>query len=337
VASIYKRGRVWYVSYYVNGKRVRKRVGTSKKLAEIARKEIEVKIAKGELGWEEVKDPTFCDFKNGYLAYLKANTRPTTYTRYKEAIEHFLEFLKRNGKISWKLSQISFQFIERYKQERINKVKPLTVNLELKVLKAFYNFAIKCSCAKENPVNKVPFYREPEKKPRFLSQKEINRLLANSNDLFPILYTFLKTGLRKSELVNLRWEDIDFERLCIKVESNENWSTKTGNSREIPIDKNLLSVLKKLPRTSEYVFVNTNGRKYQHHLTERVKRLGKRIGLPNLTLHTLRHTFISHLVMSGVDLVTVKELAGHADIKTTMRYAHLAPEHLRKSIEKLPY
>ena len=117
----------------------------------------------------------------------------------------------------------------------------------------------------------------------------------------------------------------------------ESGKQKTGNTREIPIGDALLSLLKKLPRRSEYVFVNTQGRKYQYHLTERVKRLGKRIGLPNLTLHTLRHTFISHLVMSGVDLVTVKEFAGHADIKTTMRYAHLAPEHLRKSIGKLPY
>jgi len=337
VASIYKRGRVWYVSYYVNGKRIRKRIGTSKKLAELFQKEIEVKIAKGELGWEEIKDPTFNEFKDNYLAYLKANTRPTTYTRYKEAIEHFLEFLKRNGSISWRLSQISFQFIERYKQERIRYVKPLTVNLELKVLKALFNYAIKCRCASKNPLNEVPFCKVSQKRPRFLTKEQIRRLLASANSLYPILYTFLKTGLRKSELINLKWENIDFERKCILIESNKEWQTKTGNTREIPIGDDLLSLLKKLPRKSEYVFVNTNDRKYQHHLTERVKRLGKRIGLPDLTLHTLRHTFISHLVMSGVDLVTVKELAGHADIKTTMRYAHLAPEHLRKSIEKLPY
>jgi len=337
VASIYKRGRVWYVSYYINGKRIRKRVGTSKKLAELFQKEIEVKIAKGGLGWEEIKDPTFNEFKDKYLAYLKANTRPTTYTRYKEAIEHFLEFLKRNGSISWRLSQISFQFIERYKQERINKVKPLTVNLELKILKALFNYAIKCRCASKNPLNEVPFFRAPEKRPPFLTKNEIRKLLASADSLYPILYTFLKTGLRKSELINLKWENIDFERKCILIESNKEWQTKTGNTREIPIGDDLLSLLKKLTRKSEYVFVNTNGRKYQHHLTERVKRLGKRIGLPDLTLHTLRHTFISHLVMSGVDLVTVKELAGHADIKTTMRYAHLAPEHLRKSIKRLPY
>jgi len=337
MASIYKRGRIWYISYYVNGRRIRKRVGPSKKLAELFQKEVELKIAKGELGWEEVKDPTFNEFKDKYLAYLKANIRPTTYTRYKEAIEHFLEFLERNGSISWRLSQISFQFIERYKQERIRYVKSLTVNLELKVLKALFNYAIKCRCASKNPVNEVPFFKVSQKRPRFLTKEQIRKLLNSADSLYPILYTFLKTGLRKSELVNLKWENVDFERKRILIESNKEWQTKTGNTREIPVEDDLLSLLKKLPRKSEYVFINTRNRKYQHHLTERVKRLGRRLGLENLTLHMLRHTFISHLVMSGVDLVTVKELAGHADIKTTMRYAHLAPEHLRRSIERLPY
>jgi len=150
----------------------------------------------------------------------------------------------------------------------------------------------------------VPFYREPDKKPKFLSQEQINYLLSSCNGLYPILYIFLKTGLRKGDLVNLRWENVDFERKCIRVESNESWFTKTGNSRGIPIDKNLLSTLKKLPRKSEYVFLNTNGKKYDYHLNERVKKLGKRLGIKNLTLHTLRHTFISHLVMSGVDLLS---------------------------------
>jgi integrase len=143
-----------------------------------------------------------------------------------------------------------------------------------------------------------------------------------------VLYTFLKTGLRKSELINLNWKDIDFRRKYITIESKEDWRTKTGNTREIPVGDDLMEILNKLPRTSDYVFINSNGRKYGFHLTERVKRLAKNIGIADMTVHALRHTFISHLVMNGVDLVSVKELAGHSDIKTTMRYAHLAPGHL---------
>jgi len=337
MASIYKRGRIWYLSYYSSKKRVRKHVGKSKKLAELAREEVEVQIAKDELGWKEVQDYTFHEFAPKYLEYLKGNVRPTTYLRYRKTLEHFTNYLSQHQSLHVRLSQVPFHLIEEYKQKRVSLVKPLTVNVELKVLKALYNFAIKCRCARENPVTKVAFFQEVERKPRYLTRDEIEHLLKNSNGLYPVLYTLLKTGLRKGEVINLRWEDVDFTRKCIRVESKEDWHTKTGNSREIPIYEDLLEILRELPRKSHYVFLNTNGRKYGYHLTERVKRLGRRIGIENLTVHALRHTFISHLVMSGVDLVTVKELAGHSDIKTTMRYAHLAPEHLRKSIGKLPY
>ncbi len=278
MASVYKRENVWYLSYRAGGRRVRKSVGNSKKLAILAQKEVEVRIAKKKLGWQEIRDPALCYFQEEYLRYLKANTRPTTYVRYRKALQHFTSFLESYGSPSLKLSQISFQLIEEYKQERSKVVKPLTVNVELKVLKALYNFAMKCRCAKENPVSQVSFYREVEKKPRFLREEEIENLLSHSNGLYPVLYTFLKTGLRKSELINLRWEDIDFERKYIRVESKEDWCTKTGNTREIPIADDLVEILNKLPKTSDYVFLNSNGNKYGFHLTERVKRLAKSIG-----------------------------------------------------------
>jgi len=85
-----------------------------------------------------------------YLQYLEANTRPTTYVRYRKALQHFTCFLTSHGAASAKLFQISFQLIEEYKQKRNEAVKPLTVNVELKVLRALYNFAIQCKCAMEN-------------------------------------------------------------------------------------------------------------------------------------------------------------------------------------------
>ena len=264
---------------------MRKSVGKSKKLAILAQKEVEVQLAKRKLGWEEIRDPTFCDFQEKYLQYLKANTRPTTYVRYRKALQHFTNFLTSYGTPSAKLSQISFQLIEEYKPERSKAVKPLTVNVELKVLKALYNFAMKCKCAKENPVSEVSFYREVEKKPKFLQGKEIKELLDNSNGLYPVLYTFLKTGLRKSELINLKWKDIDFKRKYITVESKEDWRTKTGNTREIPVGDDLVGILNKLPKASDYVFINSNGRKYGFHLTERVKRLAKSVGISDMTVH----------------------------------------------------
>ncbi len=259
MAFIYKRGGGWYLSYYLDGRRIRKRVGKSKRIAELARQETEIKLAKNQIGWVEVKEVRFDEFKREYLGYLKANNRASTYLRYKKALHHFECFIQEHLKDSPKLSQIPFHLIEEYKQQRAQIVKPLTVNVELKVLKAMYNYAIKCRCARENPVKKVTFYKALERKPRFLTNEKITYLLANSNSLYPIIYTFLKTGLRKGELINLKWEDIDFKRKRMTVESDEEWRTKTGNSRQIPLTDDLLEVLRNLPQCSEYVFVNSNG------------------------------------------------------------------------------
>ena len=118
MASIYKRGRVWYFSYYNNGKRVRKRVGTSKKLVEIARKEVEVRQAKSELGWEEeIKDLPFHEIKEEYLKVAETNIRKTTLTRYKETLHHFTIFLDSKKFYLPKLSDITFQIIEEYKKD----------------------------------------------------------------------------------------------------------------------------------------------------------------------------------------------------------------------------
>ena len=271
------------------------------------------------------------------VQYLAPNVRPKTCVQYRGSLNNFRRYLTEQGMTSPRLSRLSFSLIEAYKRHRAKRVKPLTINTELKVLRTFFYYAIKCHCATENPAQKVPFLRVPHHTPRFLTQEEIDLLLTNANGLYPVLSTFLKTGMRKNELINLTWDDVDFTRKCIRIESKEGWATKTGNTREILVSDDLLRLLQRLPRRSEYVFLNTEGRIYGYHLNERLKRLGTRIGLPHITVHGLRHTFISHLVMSGVDLVTVKELAGHADIKTTMRYAHLAPDHLRHSVAKLPY
>jgi len=89
---------------------------------------------------------------------------------------------------------------------------------------------------------------------------------------------------------------------------------------------------------SSYVFLHKDGGKIRTKLRENMIQIAKQAGIEDLTkLHTLRHTFASHLVMQGVDLPTVKKLMGHSDIQTTMIYAHLAPDHLADAVDKLAF
>jgi len=156
---------------------------------------------------------------------------------------------------------------------------------------------------------------------------------------YPIIYTFLKTGLRKSELIYLEWSDIDFQKKQIRVVNKVAHPTKSYKPRYIPMDRKLEKVLRSIKKTKNpYVFITERDTLRKNNMISKLKITARRAGIEkNVTIHMLRHTYASHLVMAGVDLTTVKALLGHGDIHTTMRYAHLAPDHLRQAANKLSF
>lgn len=363
---IYKREDVWYLDVRVKGHRIRKRVGTSRKIAELALRDAEVKIARDEFGFTK-HDITIEKLIERFLEYNRTNHRASTTKRYKAVTDHLMEYLKTKKREVVAVSQLTTEVLEGFKAFRrdtwVNpNGKPIegedditvnsrlgararTVNLELDGIKTMLNLAIRWGYLKENPVKFVKSLKTDDKKPvRFLTAEECDRLLrASSSDLYPIYFTFLNTGMRKAELENLLWSDIDFKRSRISVKGKENWKPKTGE-REIPMGEELATLLqehkkrggKKSP--DDYVFeVQQSGRSHNWLRTELIK-LAEKAEIPDLTkVHTLRHTFASHLVMQGVDLPTVSKLMGHSDIETTMIYAHLAPDHLANAVTKLPF
>jgi integrase len=143
---------------------------------------------------------------------------------------------------------------------------------------------------------------------RYLSQEEMARLLDIADDvLFPVLITALHTGLRRGELFALTWQDIDFKLGVIRVVH-----TKNGERREIPMTDTLRTTLHHLPRrlASDYVFPGKTGQGLVD-IRKRFHRALQEASIVGFVFHDLRHTFASHLVMAGVDLMTVKEFLGH--------------------------
>ena len=160
-----------------------------------------------------------------------------------------------------------------------------------------------------------------------------------SGYIYAIVVTALQTDMRRSEIFNLEWSDLDFRNRTITVNNKEDWHTKNYEPRTIPMTNFLYEVLSALPRhiSSSYVFCKPDGSRFQY-INRDFDRVLKKAELPHIRFHDLRHTFASHLVMAGVDLATVQKLLGHRDIKTTMRYAHLAPDHLKGAVERIdPY
>jgi integrase len=146
--------------------------------------------------------------------------------------------------------------------------------------------------------------------------------------------TAIHTGFRKSELLSLTWGNIDFQHQLIMVEAAY---SKNGEPRSVPMTSRLTAILKSIrihgdPKAP--VYRNSEGQPYRD-ISTAFNSAVKRAGITDFTFHDLRHTFVSRLVMRGVDLTTVKELMGHKHINMTLRYAHLAPGHKRSAIAVL--
>lgn len=360
MSRIYKRGKNWYIDVRFNGRRIRKKIGVSKHLAELALKDSEIKLIKDEYDFEK-KDIAIDSLIEKFLDYNRTNHRQSTLKRYMAVTDHLKRYLSQKRKNIAMLSQLKPEVIEGYKsfrrEEWINPngksldsnnirkgARARTVNLELEAIKTMLNLAIKWDYLKSNPMKHVKPLKIDDKKPlRFLTEVECSKFLkATPEHLYPVYFTFLSTGMRKSELEYLRWNDIDFKNRLIFIRKKPDWLPKTGE-RKIPISDDLLIVLKSYKKKcnkdskKDFVFdIVSSGKSHNMLRTELIK-IGKKAEIDDLTkVHTLRHTFASHLVMAGVDLPTVQKLMGHSDIETTMLYAHLAPEHLSKAVNKLP-
>lgn len=322
-------------------------------------------IARDKFGF--TKHDVYIDkFLDQFIDYSSATHRPTTTNRYRAIIDHFRTFLSHDANVTC-ISEISPALIDRYKVYRRStwtngNGRPMesddnpppnarkgacarTINFEIDTLRLILNLAIKWGFLTENPTKNISRLKvDDARSVRFLSEEECQRFLqAASPQLYPIYFTFLSAGMRKAELENLTWNDIDFTRDKIAIRSKDDWHPKTGE-REIPIGtvlrEALLALRKKFRKANhgEYVFAVKRSGRSHNMLRNELKKIARKAGISDLTkVHTLRHTFASLLVMKGVDLPTVMKLMGHSDIQTTMIYAHLAPDHLANAVDKLSF
>jgi integrase len=270
------------------------------------------------------------------LELTRGDKKPKSSLRDKCSLKHLS--ITFDGKM---LSEINPLLIEKYKKARKEEgAEPATINRELGCLRHMFNMAIAWGKAQNYPFgfgkNKVKFLKEPNGKDRILSEDEETRLLeavrltTKSQHLEPIIITALNTGMRKGEILNLKWLNVDFKTGHILVEE-----TKNGEIRRVPMNKKLTETLEggKKVFKGEYVF-SDNGKPYGDVKTGWWTAL-KRAKIEAFRFHDLRHTFGSRLGMAGVDIRTIQELMGHKDIKMTMRYSHPTPEHKKNAVKVL--
>jgi site-specific recombinase XerD len=237
------------------------------------------------------------------------------------------------------LNEISQMNVEEFIRIRCQNVKPTTVNIELRVLKSMFNTAVEWNLIDRNPLRGVQMMRVQKTYPKFLTNEEVNLLCNTTNFewLKNIIIFAFNTGMRRNEIINLKWEDINLKEKYLIVRNNDTFSTKSKKDRIIPLSKSVICLLSTISKVTEYLFVNRMKlRLYPNYVTQCFRDLVKECGLrKGISFHSLRHSFASMLVSKGVSLYVVKELLGHSDFATTQIYAHLESKSLKDAIEKL--
>lgn len=323
---LFKKGNIYYIDYAdASGKRHRESTGTgNKKLAEqiAAKRQVET-LEHKKMGIKPVKHILLKDFIGQYIEYSKANKKAKSTEIDIMALKNLSSFINDENKY---IDDVTEEEIEKYKIHRGKSVSISTITRELTSLKHFFSMAERWNKTKTNPAKNVKKPGEPPGRVRYLTKDEIPRLLSECKKL-SYLHLFvviaLHTGMRKGEILGLKWEDIDFDNELIHLRDS-----KSVERADIIMNSVVKRYMEGFTSDGENIFpVDDLKRSFKGALN--------RAKIKNFRIHDLRHTFASHLAMSGTPLATLKELMRHKDIKMTLRYAHLSPSHKRQSVENL--
>ncbi len=201
------------------------------------------------------------------------------------------------------------------------------------MLKNMLHAAVEWRRIKTNPIRATKKLKEPPGRLRFLTLEEVHKLLAccppPPHPLRDIVMVALTTGMRRGEILGLKWDYVRLDNRLIILPV-----TKNNTVKVLPINDTLHRILSEMPKKTGYVFRNGNGGhigNIKHSFTSACRKAG----IADFRFHDLRHTYASHLAMRGVHIRALQELLGHKTLAMTQRYSHLAPEQLQNAVKLL--
>ena len=339
MANVFKRKSSpnWQMRYWIDGRRVHESSGTtSKRLALAILGKRQADVVEGKfLDKKLTSKITFaelCDLymeKHGYKLKDKG---------LESRIKAFKDFFGNARAESLTRTKVEDYLIERCEKRGL---KESSRNRHLATIRGVYNWGKQQQpeahlppLVSHNPCTGIKVASEQHlQRTRFLDADEVQALLDACSDEFrPLITTFLHTGCRRQELFNLKWSDVDFLSESIRIRNS-----KSGRPRQIPMSATLKAVLSYLPSRFKkgLVFPSDRTGRRLVDVKKQFSSTLQRAGIKDCTLHTLRHTYASTLVMNSVDLKTVSELLGHHSIRMSERYSHLSPSHKTRAVKKL--
>lgn len=326
----------WYLDYWDGqGNRIQKIVSDAQSKEEaliVLQNRVFEKFSRENNLQQKPKRIRFSDFSAMYLEdYAKDNKTLESWRTDKSYLKGIKKFFEDRY-----LDEITTHDVEKYKSARLRQgVRQSTVNRCLAIIRKMFFLAVDWKYLEHKQLIKVKLYSEKDNLvERILTREEEACLFQEiPQHLKPIVMVALNTGMRRGEILKLRWNQIDLKARRIRVEK-----TKSKRIRIININAGLmreLSELRSKSRGSDYLFLNEKTRRPITDVKTAFKSACRRAGVSNLRFHDLRHTFATRLVENGVDLITIKELLGHSSVTITERYTHSFEDQKRKAVELL--
>ncbi|MDC0249515.1 tyrosine recombinase XerC [Flavobacteriales bacterium] len=274
-----------------------------------------------------------------FITYLSSEKRFSEHTikSYTTDLKQFIDFLYDEFQIIDKIDEVRFQIIRTWITSLLEKgISPRSVNRKISTLRSYFKFLIREGVLIENPMVKLVAPKSKKRLPVFIEEEQIASLLnevqfeegftGERNKL--IIELFYVTGIRISELINIKIMDINFQSQVIKVLGKRN------KERLIPLSPKVLEDLRSFIEKYEinyFLFYNQGGKKLYTKLVYRIvnKYIGKISSVNKRSPHILRHTFATHMLNNGADINAIKELLGHANLSATQVYTHNTIEKLK--------
>lgn len=329
MASIYVRGGTWWISYLEHGKRVQRSLKTkSKSEAKLKKTAVEYKLAnhKPVIG----ADPYFGPFALQFVDETAFRRTESSQDRVKRIIDNHLI-----PAFEWtQISQIDEDRAHGYRSERLLAgAANATIAKELRTLRSILAYAVKKKEISEHPLAHLELPKDKDDSaPPYYSQEQLSDLYAASNDVHREMWRFIvNTGIRRQEALDLKVKNV--KDGLILIESTSTDPTKSGKSRKIHLNDAAQAACDFLISIAKcgYLFPQM----HSASLTRAFKNDARRAGLPG-SIHWLRHTACTHLLLNSVPPRVVQQIMGHSSLEVTLRYAkHVPDEALESAVSKI--
>lgn len=340
---IFRRGDTWYANFQCNRRQYRESLRTtSKKEARRRAARIDVKLTAGQ--WQPAVEAVGVrEAVDAYLAMLVSEARaPKTMVKYRHVLGRVVALA--DARRVKDLTGLDLPFLDAYRKARTDDgAAAKTKYNECVILRQFILFAVSRNMLAADPMKGAKLKKpKPTRQPCWTAAEVRAILAAAPPDVRPALTLLAETGMRFGELAWATWDDVDLAANILRIRPKDGWKPKTGDQRTVPLSPTARSLLESLPRASRWVVTMPPtaanpepGRQWtERRLLGALKRVLKGIGLAG-KLHTFRHAFISHALLSGIPVAVVKQWVGHVDPHVIDLYTHVFDDASQAAMRKL--